>query len=131
MQLDFDFGNIEVLINTSPLAETNFTYAAGGGWEHVTSEIFDDPFDQNDLLSDVLISLGGYAMGLLDEVNFYAKIAAENPKMTLDQLPVILEFESAVKDGLLMDWGITPDIARPPKGDGWEQYQAAKKAAGL
>jgi hypothetical protein len=76
--------------------------------------------------------MAGYAAGILDYLEFIATLVKDCPKMTFAQLEVVYLFEQAIDHGdLLMVWGITPDIARPPKGDGWEQYQAAKKELGL
>lgn len=132
------FPNIEKMLedlstNTDP-KNLAFDHGMVNGGDQVDYWISDEWLDVEEFdepLIESVLSLTGHAYGMLNVLDFWAELVAQNPKITVAQAQVVMAFETAVEHGWVAEWGLTPDIVRPPKGDGWEQYQAAKKAVGL
>lgn len=131
------FPNIEKLLDRTkdnPLQSNIFNQGALGGEDQVDFWVSDEWLDLDEYdepLTESVLSLSGYAYGMLTLLDCWAEMTEINPKITVAQAKIVWAFEADIERGWVADWGLTPDIVRPPKGDGWSKYLAAKQAVGL
>ena len=118
MKIEFDFGTTFDSVALNRMFEEGLMF----GNEVFFSNI-ENTYEANEPVVNEIAAMSGYAAGILDLVAYYLVTIQENPQITFYQLNVVREFESDVANDWVAEWGLTPDIVRPPKGTGWEQYQ--------